>query len=131
MVVAAGRPLRFVGAGIVTALTYLGLTFLLSGPVGLPLQAAIPLGFAASLVVHFSLQRFVVFRSQAGFALELQHQLGRYLLVALGQYAFTATATAVLPSLLGVPERVVYLGAACVAGGAVFVLLRSKVFIHS
>jgi putative flippase GtrA len=123
------QPLRYVLAGGATALTYFAVTLLLAGPAGLPIQAAIPLGYVTGLVMHFTLQRYFVFRSHAGFALALHHQLGRYLLLALAQYAFTAAATAILPDVLGVDERIVYVCAALCATVTVFLTLRAKVFV--
>jgi putative flippase GtrA len=123
------QPIRYVIAGGLTTATYFGLTLLLNR--ALPIQVAIPIGYVGGLCVHFSLQRYFVFRSHAAFEHALHHQLARYLLLAFAQYAFTAAATAVLPEALGVDERIVYVTAALFATVAVFLTLRAKVFTHA
>ena len=125
---AVPQPVRFVVSGGLTAVTYLGGTLLLSTAVGLPIQAAILIAYAVSLGLHFTLQRYVVFRDHDEFELALHQQLGRYLGVASLQYAFTAAATAVLPTALGVTPQVVYVCAAISAAVFTFVVLRAHVF---
>lgn len=119
---------RFLIAGLTTALVYLGGTLLLSGPLGLNIQLSIPLAYAASLAVHFSLQRYFVFTSQEQFKLAFHQQAGRYLGIAAAQYAATALATAKLPAALGVTSQEAYLLAAVGASAASFLLLRGLVF---
>jgi putative flippase GtrA len=125
---AISQPLRFGASGALTAVTYLGGTLLLSGPLGISLQIAILVAYALSLCLHFTLQRYVVFRDHDRFELELHRQAGRYLAVAGAQYAFTATVIAVVPGLLHVDERVVYVVTALFAATVSFVLLRTRVF---
>lgn len=120
---------RYAINGSATTLLYIFLTLLLDGPGGLPIQVAIPLAYSSSLVVNFTLQRAFVFRS-AGFALSRRKQLVRYLAAVLVQYAITATSTAKLPRLLGVPERDVYVVTVLCLALCAFLTLRSVVF-HS
>jgi putative flippase GtrA len=120
--------IRYLGAGGLVASVYLGLTLILSGPAGFPIQAAIPVSYATALCLHFSLQRWFVFRNAEEFALAMHHQVGRYLLIALFQYACTAIATALLPDALGVSSQVVYVVTAVLLAGVTFLLLRTRVF---
>jgi putative flippase GtrA len=123
-----GQPARFVVAGALTALIYIGGTLLLSGIVGVPIQVSIALAYVSSLAAHFSLQRFFVFRNRDAFALAVHQQAIRYLGGASAQYAFAAVATAVLPSLLGVSSEVAYVLAAVIAAAGSFLFLRRYVF---
>jgi putative flippase GtrA len=125
---ARGQLVRYGIAGATVAVVYIGLTLLLSGPVGLPIQAAIPIAYVTAITVHFTLQRWFVFHDAGAFALVMHHQVGRYLAIGLVQYATTAAATAVLPSVLGLPEKVVYVAAVGVLSVGSFVLLRTSVF---
>src|SRR4051794_1784674 len=125
------QPIRYITAGGLTTAAYFGVTLVLNGAFGVPIQVAIPIGYLVGLCVHFTLQRYFVFRTHAGFEHALHHQLARYLLLAFAQYAFTAAATAVLPDVLGVDERIVYVAAALFATVAVFLTLRAKVFTHA
>jgi putative flippase GtrA len=113
------------------AVVYLGFGLLLSGPLGVPVQIAIPLSFVLSTCLNYSLQRLFVFAHSADFALSAQAQFGRYLQVGAVQYAFTAAATALLPDALGVDEQVVYVVAALTAAAITFVVLRVVVFHRS
>lgn len=122
--------IRYASVGVLVSAIYIGLTLVLSGPVGLPIQAAIPIAYVSAICVHFTLQRLFVFRNAEAFALAMHHQVGRYLLVALFQYAVAAIATAILPAALGVPQRAVYTTTAIVMSGVSFLLLRTRVF-HS
>ena len=57
-------------------------------------------------------------------------QLRRYVAAVLIQYSVTATSTAVLPHLLGVPETDVYVVTVLILAVCAFLTLRSFVF-HS
>src|SRR4051812_38262984 len=103
------EPLRFAIVGAATATTYFVLTLLLVGALDAPIQLAMVIAYPLSLVVHFSGQRWFVFRSTRGFALAMQHQAGRYLLIGGAQLALSLVLTSLLPGWLGVDERVVYL----------------------
>jgi putative flippase GtrA len=110
------------------ATSYVGVTFGLSGPAGLPIQLVIPFALAAATTVHFALQRRFVFADRSSFALSGAAQLRRYVFIAAVQYAVTAAATSVLPALLGATQQVVYLGTVVIISGTTFVFLRSRVF---
>ena len=123
-----GQAIRYVVAGVTNTGIYVGLTLLLSGPLGVPIQVAIPIAFVTALCTHFTLQRFFVFRSRTAFKLSAGHQAGRYVAVGSVQYAITAAATALLPGWLGVSERAVYVVTVAVISATTFLLLRSRVF---
>lgn len=123
------QAVRFVLAGGAVALSYVGLGLLLSGPVGMPIQLAIPIAYVLATGLHFSLQRWIVFVHDA-FALSAREQLTRYLPVGIAQYAFTAIATATLPGPLGLSKQVVYVLAVLIASTAAFLFYRLRVF-HS
>jgi putative flippase GtrA len=118
---------RYGLAGACVAVVYVGLTLLLSGPLGVPIQAAILVALVVAVVVHFCFQRFFVFRG-APFALSVRDQAGRYLVITAVQYALTAATTTFLPGLLGVSEQVVYLGTVITISTTGFVVLRTHVF---
>ena len=123
-----GQPLRYATASATTTLTYFTLTLLLAGPAGLSIQVAIPVGYTLSLVVHFSMQRYFVFRNPQGFALAMHHQVGRYVTAAAIQYGLTALITATIPDAIGVDERIVYLVTALTLALVTFLCLRFLVF---
>ncbi len=122
--------LRYAAVGGTSAVIYVGLGLLLSGPGGMNIQLAIPISYACALLVHFTLQRSFVWAHHEEYALASHLQAGRYLAVAGAQYAVTAIATAVLPSVLGVSEQLVYAVTAVLAAGLSFLALRFLVF-HS
>lgn len=124
----AGQGVRYAAAGVVVALVYLLTTTLLAEVVGLPFEVALPIGFVAALGVHFTLQRLFVWVHEEDFALPFAHQARRYLMVAGAQYVVTATTTALLPSVLGIPTEAVYLITALLLATANFVLFRTVVF---
>jgi putative flippase GtrA len=123
-----GQGLRFAISGGTVALVYLLTTTVLASVVGLPFQLALAIGFAAGLVVHFTLQRAFVWTHHEEFALPLRHQIGRYLCVAAIQYAVTAASTSVLPSDLGVATEIVYLATVAVLLVANFLVFRNGIF---
>jgi putative flippase GtrA len=118
---------RYGAAGASVACIYIGLTLGLSGPLGVPIQIAIPVSYITAIVTHFLLQRHFVFR-RGGFALSVRSQAGRYVVLGLSQYVVTAGATALLPGPLGVSEKVVYVGVTIVNSLVGFLLLRTRVF---
>ena len=119
---------RYVIAGLLNTGIYVGLTLLLSGPLGVPIQIAIVTAFLTALCTHFLLQRFFVFRSRGAFHLTAGAQAGRYVVIGAIQYAITAAATAVLPGWLDVPEQAVYVVVVGLISAISFLLLRSRVF---
>ncbi|MGH2854514.1 MAG: GtrA family protein [Solirubrobacteraceae bacterium] len=120
--------MRYVLAGVVVALVYLLTTTFLAAILGMPFQAALPIGFALAIAVHFTLQRLFVWVHDEEFGLPLQHQARRYLTVACVQYGVTAASTSLLPGALGLPTEVVYLVTALLLTSINFLLFRSVVF---
>jgi putative flippase GtrA len=120
--------IRYGIAGLTVASVYLGLPLVLNGVFGLPIEAAIPIAYAAAISLHFTLQRLFVFRHVESFALSTREQAMRYVVIAAVQYPTTALATAVLPGLLHVSERAAYLGTAVVVAVTFYVVLRTHVF---
>jgi len=123
-----GQLLRFGLAGSLVALLYVTVTTVLSQVLGVPFQLALAIGFASGLLLHFTLQRVFVWTHHEEFALGLRHQVGRYLTMAAAQYGVTAVSTAVLPSVLGLSEEVVYLLTMVVVTTVGFLLMRFVIF---
>ena len=123
-----GQGIRFAVAGATVALLYLTVTTVLADVVGLPFQAALVLGFSASIATHFTLQRYFVWVHHEEFALSLRTQAARYLILAAAQYGLTAAATAILPGALHVDTELVYLATFVVITPTSFVLFRHRVF---
>lgn len=121
------QPIRFVIAGGSVSVLYLCTTLALNA-LGLHIQPSILIGYTAGLVLHFTLQRTFVFANHDEFSLQIHHQLGRYLLVAGTQYLATAGLTAALPGVLGLDERIVYVGVVVVLTAITFVINRTFVF---
>ena len=119
---------RYGLAGLVVFGSYVGVTLLLSGPAGLPIQLVIPFSLAIAGAVHFLLQRRFVFADRGTFALSGGAQARLYVVIIAMQYAFTAAATAVLPGLLHISEQVAYVGAVCVVSATTFLFMRARVF---
>lgn len=118
---------RYLLAGGLVALVYLGLTAALISATDLDVQVAVAIGYFSGIAVHFALQRGFVFSTQAGYALSVRGQAWRYAAVALSQYAFTALAVGVLTAG-GVPDLPAALVTAAVLTPAVFHLLRTRLF---
>jgi putative flippase GtrA len=122
------RPLRFVVVGGLTTLTYFGLTLAFTGSLGFPIQLAMACAYPPAVIVHFSGQRWFVFRSAHGFALAMNHQARRYLVVGVSQLVLSMVITSFVPAWLGVDERIVYLAATTSLTVATYLLLRIHVF---
>jgi putative flippase GtrA len=122
------QGVRFVFSGAVVSVVYITVTTVLSQVSRLHFQIALAIGWCAAIAVHFTLQRTFVWKRQAGFALPFGRQVRRYMLVAVSQLAVTAATTTLLPSVLGVPVEVVYLGTAVVVTGFNFIVFRHGVF---
>lgn len=120
--------LRYILVGGFTASVYLGLGVLLSGPVGMNIQLAIPIAYVTSIALHFTFQRYFVWAHKEEYALDAGGQGKRYLIVAFLQYVITALATAFLPAALGVSQQIVFLVGAVVSTLIVFTVLRLHVF---
>jgi len=119
---------RFVAVGASVAIIYAGLTALLAGPFGLPVQAAVAVGYGVGVVANFTLHRSVTFASEDGYDLHIAGQIIRFLALALLQYGVTAAAIAWLPGLLGLPEIVVWGCVVVTFALANFVALRLTAF---
>jgi putative flippase GtrA len=122
------EPLRYVMVGGLTVVTYVGLTLLFAGGLGLAIQLAMICGYAVALAVHFTGQRLFVFQTQAGFELATHHQARRYLVLGIAQIALSLSITTVLPGLIGVDELIVYAVTTVVLSVASYLMLRFHVF---
>jgi putative flippase GtrA len=123
-----GQFVRFGMVGGLVTLFYLTTTTVLYQLAGLPFQVALGIGFAFSLLLHFTLQRFFVWVHVDGFALSFRGQVGRYTVMAGTQYGLTVVSTAVLPHALGISTEVVYLATMAVVTVAGFLLMRFVIF---
>jgi putative flippase GtrA len=123
-----GQLVRFGMVGGLVTLFYLAATTLLYKVAGLPFQLALAIGFAFSLLLHFTLQRLFVWIYVDGFALPFRKQVGRYLAMAGTQYGVTVVSTAVLPGALGVSTEIVYLATMAVVTTIGFLLMRFVIF---
>lgn len=124
----AGQGVRFVISGTIVAFVYVGVTTVLHDVFSLRFQIALAIGFLAGVSLHFTLQRFFVWRHYEKFALRAHHQAARYLAVCGAQYGVTALSTSQLPGLVGIPVEVVYLATMLAVAGVNFVVFRGRVF---
>jgi putative flippase GtrA len=120
--------IRYGISGLMVATVYLGLPVVLNAAVGLSIEAGIPIAYVVAISLHFTLQRLFVFRHVESFALSKRQQAMRYVVIAAFQYPTTAIATALLPGLLGISERVAYLATAIVIVVLTYAVLRTRVF---
>lgn len=118
---------KFALTGTLVGVTHLGLVSLMV-VLGVPIQLALALGYVVALSVHFTMNRQWVFAHDGGYALHISAQGARYLVTAALSYAVTATAVAVLPDLLGIPELAVFVLSAVGMAGVSFLLLNLWVF---
>jgi putative flippase GtrA len=124
----AGPLVRYGAAGATVAAVYLAVPLVLNGLIGVPLEVAILLAYVLAVTLHFNLQRRFVFRHVEEFALSVRQQIGRYLVIGAIQYPTTALATAFLPGLLGLSQRVVFVLVTLVMSVTFFLLLHGQVF---
>lgn len=124
----AGPLVRYGAAGATVALVYLAVPLVLNGALGVPIEVAIPVAYVLAVTLHFNLQRHFVFRHIDEFALSTRQQIGRYVAIGAIQYPVTALATALLPKLLGVSQRVVFVLVTLMMSLTFFLLLRGHVF---
>jgi putative flippase GtrA len=124
----AGPSVRYVIAGGTVAGVYLAIPLALNGAFGVPIQVAIPIAYVLAVSLHFMLQRHFVFGHVDEFALSTRQQVGRYVVMGSIQYPTTALATAILPAMLGVSERVAFVGITVVISVTFFLVLRGHVF---
>lgn len=123
-----GQGLRFGMSGGLVALVYATVTTLLHDVFAVPFELALAIGYVISAVTHYTLQRIFVWRHAEQFALQMHHQLVRYLCLSLSQYGLTALATAKLPGLLGLPVEAVYLVVMLTLAVLNFVIFRTRIF---
>lgn len=124
----AGPLTRYGVAGATVALVYLAIPLGLNGLAGVAIQIAIPIAYVVAVTLHFNLQRHFVFRHVDEFALSVRQQIGRYVVIGAVQYPTTALATAFLPGLLNISERVVFVLVTLVMSLTFFLMLRGHVF---
>lgn len=124
----AGQGFRYALSGSLVAALYVSVTTLLHQAFAVPFQIALASGFTVGVALHFTLQRFFVWRHYQEFALAAHHQAVRYLLVCASQYGITALTTSQLPTALGLPVEVVYLLTMGSLTSVNFILFRGSVF---
>ncbi len=124
----AGPTLRYGLAGATVAAVYLAIPLVLNGGFGIAIQIVIPIAYVLAVSLHFTLQRRFVFRHVEQFALSTRQQIGRYAAIGAVQYPTTALGTALLPGVLGVSERAVFVGMTVAISVTFFLLLRTHVF---
>jgi putative flippase GtrA len=119
---------RFVLAGGFITVLYLAVVTVMRTVLDAPWAVAIAVGYVIAPSTHFVLHRRLVFRNERGFELSVAQQLPRFVAVVACQYAFTAAAMAVLPSVLGLPSLLVFFGVAAAVTAVSFVVLRTRLF---
>jgi putative flippase GtrA len=124
----ARRLGRFALSAITVQIVYAALMAVLLLGLDLPRQAALAIGYASALGVHFTLNRQFVFAPTAGYTQGLTAHGGRYLVTALVVYVITAFGLAVVPDAIGVAPFLAWLLLATTIGALNFVLLSRFVF---
>jgi putative flippase GtrA len=119
---------RFAFTGAVVALLHISIMVTLVGLLDAPAQPSLLAAYCAAIALHFSMNRNLVFASDAGFALHLTAQGIRYLALALFSYGTTALSLAVLPDALDLPVLVVYFGTIACLSVVSFTVLRVLIF---
>lgn len=124
----AGPGLRYCVSGGAVAVVYLGVPVVLNGGAGVPIEVTIPIAYLLAISLHFTLQRYFVFRHVPVFSLSGRGQIGRYAMIAAIQYPTTAVATALLPGVLGLSSRATFLIVAVTMSVTIFLVLRAHIF---
>jgi putative flippase GtrA len=119
---------RFAFTGAVVALLHISIMVTLVGLLDAPVQLSLLGAYCAAIALHFSMNRNLVFASDAGFALHLSVQGIRYLALALFSYGTTALSLAVLPDALDLPVLIVYLGTIACVSVVTFTVLQGLIF---
>jgi putative flippase GtrA len=125
---AVGQGVRYAAVGGVVAIVYLTTTTMMAEIFSVPFQFALVVGFVTAVILHFTLQRLLVWVHHAPFALSVREQVGRYLLVVTAQYLFTAASTSLLPGALGVSVLPIYLATTLALAATNFLVFRGRVF---
>jgi putative flippase GtrA len=94
----------------------------------LPRQIALVIGYAGALVVHFTLNRQLVFAPSDGYVHGLSSHGRRYIVIAAVVYVVTALGLAWLPGAFGIAPYIAWLLITVVIGATNFVLLGRFVF---
>src|SRR4051795_3956039 len=84
---------RYLMVGGLVGLTYVALTLLFAGVVGMPIEIAIAIAYLVAVVIHFLGQRVFVFAHVETFELSTRRQVLRYIVLGGTQYVVTAGAT--------------------------------------
>jgi len=107
---------------------YTGGTLLLSGPIGMPIVAAIAVAYLLGVILNSTLQRHFVFLDRSTFALPLRPQFLRYLIAGALLYGVTSVAVTTLPDVIGISQRVVFLIVVAPVSLLSFTVVRSAIF---
>jgi putative flippase GtrA len=113
---------RFVAVGAFITVLYLSVTTVMRGVLDAPWWLAIAVGYVIATSTHFVLHRKVTFAKDE-FQLTTSQQAVRFIAVVVLQYAFTATAMAILPSSL-----ITFFCVAAVVTVASFLITRTLLF---
>jgi putative flippase GtrA len=124
----AQRLGRFALSAIAVQIVYASLMAIFLLGLDFPRQAALAIGYAGALVVHFTLNRQLVFAPSGGYVHGLSSHGSRYLLTAAMIYVITAVSLAVVPGALGIAPFVAWVLISAVIGAANFVVLGRFVF---
>ena len=113
---------RFVAVGAFITVLYLSVTTVMRVVFDAPWWLAIAVGYVIATSTHFVLHRKVTFAKDE-FQLSTSQQAVRFIGVVVLQYAFTATAMAILPSSL-----ITFFCVAAVVTVASFLITRTLLF---
>jgi putative flippase GtrA len=124
----ARRLGRFALSSITVQVVYAALMTVFLLGLDLPRQAALAIGYAGALGVHFTLNRQFVFAPADGYTHGLTSHGSRYLVSAVVVYVITAFGLALLPDALGLAPYIAWLLLATPLGAVNYVLLGRFVF---
>jgi len=114
----------FAMIGLTGFLIDIGFLTLLHGAIHVPYAIAVTLGYAASSVANFVLNRWLNFQMHGNIA----KQSGRQLVVAISNYVIWILGFSTVIELLGVQYQVARIISACVEGIYLYVMMRLWVF---
>jgi putative flippase GtrA len=114
--------------GALVALLHMSIMTTLVGVLEAPVQPSLIAAYVAAVTLHFSMNRNLVFATNAGFALRLTAQGARYLGLALFSYGATAASLAILPGAFDLPVLVVYFGTIACLSLVSFTVLQGLIF---
>jgi putative flippase GtrA len=119
---------RYAISGCIVAAFYLGTPVVFNGALGVPIEFVIPPAYVLAACLQFTLQRVFVFRHVGEFALSIREQAARYVVLGSIQYPTTAGATALLPLVFGIPQRVAFVASSLLFSLCFFIFVRGSVF---